>query len=194
MASDPIDDILDVTLLVVETFEQLGIPYLVGGSIASSLHGIPRATQDVDIVADLRLEDVDDLVGALGETFYVDKGSVQEAVRRRASFNVIHLDSMSKVDVFILGDDVFFKAEMERRETYAIDESRSLVVASPEDVILHKLYWYQMSDEVSDRQWRDALGVVRVQADSLNETYLREMASHLGVSDLVERMLEEEQK
>ncbi len=114
------DEILEITLYVTETLERLGVPYLVGGSLASSLHGTPRATQDVDLVADLRLQHVPALVAALEETFYVDHEMIRDAIARRSSFNVIHLETMFKVDVFILKDDPASRQEMERRQVYRV--------------------------------------------------------------------------
>jgi hypothetical protein len=188
-----VDEILDITFLVVDTFEQLGIPYLVGGSLASSLHGIPRATQDVDIVARLTQRDVPVLVSALREKFYLDDETIREAVEQRGSFNLIHLGTFLKVDIFVAKDDEASRAQLERRQRYEIegDSPRALVVASPEDVVAHKLYWYRLGDGVSERQWSDAIGVLRVAAGRLDLEYLRHTAALFGVEDLLERMLDE---
>lgn len=187
------DEILDITFLVVDTFEELGIPYLVGGSLASSLHGIPRATQDVDIVARLTQRDVPLLVSALRENFYLDDETIREAVEQRGSFNLIHLRTFLKVDIFVARDDEASRAQLERRQRYEIegDSPRVLVVASPEDVVAHKLYWYRLGDGVSERQWSDAIGVLRVAAGRLDLEYLRHTAALFGVEDLLERMLDE---
>jgi hypothetical protein len=193
MASN-LSDVLEVTLRIAETFESLEIPYLIGGSLASSLHGIPRATQDVDVVAEIRGRHVSPLVSALEDEFYVDQEMIRSAISRRSSFNVIHLTSMFKVDVFVLGDDVFFEEEMKRRRQYEVssDPPRTLVVASPEDVLLHKLYWFRQSNEASDRQWRDVRGIVKVQGEQLDEKYLSRMAEHLNVEELLDRALSDD--
>lgn len=193
MASN-LSDVLEVTLRIAETFESLEIPYLIGGSLASSLHGIPRATQDVDVVAEIRGRHVSPLVSALEDEFYVDQEMIRSAISRRSSFNVIHLTSMFKVDVFVLGDDVFFEEEMKRRRQYEVssDPPRTLVVASPEDVLLHKLYWFRQSNEASDRQWRDVRGIVKVQGEQLDEKYLSRMAVHLNVAELLDRALSDD--
>lgn len=193
MASN-LSDVLEVTLRIAETFESLEIPYLIGGSLASSLHGIPRATQDVDVVAEIRGRHVSPLVSALEDEFYVDQEMIRSAISRRSSFNVIHLTSMFKVDVFVLGDDVFFEEEMKRRRQYEVssDPPRTLVVASPEDVLLHKLYWFRQSNEASDRQWRDVRGIVKVQGEQLDEKYLSRMAVHLNVEELLDRALSDD--
>ncbi|HEX6276939.1 MAG TPA: hypothetical protein VFZ53_28055, partial [Polyangiaceae bacterium] len=96
---------VEVTLRVVGELERLGIEYLVGGSLASSVHGRPRATQDVDIVARIAGAQVDALVAALSNDFYVDADMIRDAIRRRGSFNVVHLESMLKVDVFVFSGD-----------------------------------------------------------------------------------------
>jgi hypothetical protein len=188
-----VDEILDITFLVVDTFEQLGVPYLIGGSLASSLHGIPRATQDVDIVAGLTPGHVRGLVSSLREAFYLDEQTVREAIEQRASFNLIHLGTYLKVDIFVAKNDPGSRAQMERRQTYEIegDSPRTLVVASPEDVVAHKLFWYRLGDEVSERQWSDAIGVLRVAGDRLDTEYLRRAAALLGVADLLARALDE---
>ena len=140
------DEILEITLYVTETLDRLGVPYWVGGSLASSLHGTPRATQDVALVADLRLQHVPALVAALEETFFVDHEMICDAIARRSSFNVIHLETMFKIDVFMLKDDPASRQEMERRQVYRIldNPQRDLVIASAEDSILQKLYRYQL--------------------------------------------------
>ena len=188
-----VDEILEITLSVFETFERLGIPCLVGGSLASSLYGIPRATQDVDIVARLTQRDVAGLVAALGDAFYLDEAAIREAVDRRTSFNLIHLQTVLKVDVFVADDDEPSINQMQRRQRLELEEQpgRALVVASAEDVVAHKLYWYRLGDEVSDRQWSDVIGVLRVTGGRLDQQYLRRTAVLLGVHDLLRRALDE---
>lgn len=183
------DEILEITLCVTETLERLGVPYLVGGSLASSLHGTPRATQDVDLVAELRLQHVPALVAALEETFYVNHEMIRDAIRRRSSFNVIHLETMFKVDVFILKDDPASRQEMERRQVYRVLDNppRDLVIASAEDIILQKLYRYQLGAGVSDRQWNDVLGVMKTQGGQLDMPYLTRTAALLNVEDLFQQ-------
>jgi hypothetical protein len=186
-----VDEILEITLFVAETLERLGVPYLVGGSLASSLHGIPRATQDVDIVAALRVEHLPGLVRALEGSFYLDAAAIRDAIEHHTSFNVIHLGTMFKVDVFVAKDDPVSREEMQRRERYVVSEDprRELVVASAEDIVVQKLYWYSLGDQVSERQWSDALGVLKVQGERLNVAYLRRTAALLGVMELLERIL-----
>lgn len=187
------DEILEITQYVAAVFERLGVPYLIGGSLASSLHGIPRATQDVDIVARLGQADVQGLVSTLRETFYLDEATIRDAVEQRASFNLIHLGTLLKVDVFVAKEDEASRDQMERRQRYVIEDEphTELVIASAEDVVAHKLYWYRLGDGVSDRQWSDALGVLRVAGARLDMVYLHRAAARLGVDDLLERVLAE---
>ncbi len=184
---------LEVTLAVVRVLEGLEVEYLVGGSVASSVFGVPRATLDVDLVADLREGHVAGFVGAIQDGFYVDPDAVRDAVCRRASFNVIHLATMLKVDVFVLKPDPLSRSAMARRRRLDLPGTppAAIEVASPEDIVLQKLHWYRLGEGVSERQWRDVLGVLRVQAGRLDEEYLRRWAPGLGVADLLARALVE---
>lgn len=184
---------LAVTLLVIEALEGLGVRYVVGGSLASSVHGVFRASVDADLVAELRLEHVERLARRLGEAFYLDEGAMRRAIAGRRSFNVIHLETMFKVDVFIPKGRAFDAAQLERRaaRVIATEPERTAFIASAEDTILAKLDWYRAGGEVSERQWRDVAGVLRVQRGRLDARYMREMAASLGVGDLLERAFAE---
>jgi hypothetical protein len=184
---------IGVTMLVSDALEALGIQYVIGGSFASALHGVMRATMDADLVADLREDDIAPLVQLLGEGFYADAEMMREAIAQHRSFNLIHLDSMFKIDVFVARPRDFDRRQLARRQLHLLSEDpeRWAYVASAEDTILAKLEWYGMGGEGSDRQWRDALGVLKVQGLRLDLAYMQQMAAGLGVKDLLERALEE---
>jgi hypothetical protein len=152
-----------------------------------------RSTLDVDIVADMRLEHIQPLVAALSKEFYADDEMMKDAIEHKSSFNLIHYETAFKVDIFIRKSRAFDQMQLERRRTSVIatDPEQSVYVTSPEDVILSKLEWYRMGGEVSDRQWRDILGVLKTRAGELDLDYLRKWATELKVSDLLERALKE---
>lgn len=189
MQNEPIE----VTLKVTDVFEKLGVAYLIGGSLASTLYGMVRTTQDSDIVAEMRLEHLRPFVAVLQDEFYVDDEMVAEAIRRNSSFNIIHRETMFKVDVFIPRSRPFLQSQLARvqRQTFTFETEVTAKFASPEDTILSKLEWYRLGGEVSDRQWRDILGVLKVRAGELDVDYLRQWARELKVSDLLERVLQE---
>jgi hypothetical protein len=180
-------DIIRAVLPVTRTLDELGIPYYVGGSVASSVYGSARATMDVDLVADIEPEHVPVLVQAFRSKYYVDELMIAEAVERRASFNLIHLQTSIKIDVFVQPEGEYHQAAMSRRREDTLDDEDAapLFVASAEDVILSKLQWYELGGRVSERQWLDVTGVIKVQARSLDTVYLGQWARDLGVSSLL---------
>jgi len=185
---DNVPDILAAITPIVEALEELGIPYHIGGSVASSLYGLPRLTIDADLVADIRMEHVRPLVKQLETDYYIDEDMIRDAIRRQSSFNVIHQDTILKVDIFIPKSRLFDQEELQRVQSKVLEGSdRSFFVASPEGTILNKLEWYRMGGEVSDRQWNDILGVLKVQGTNLDMAYLQRWATNLKVTDLLER-------
>ena len=189
----PIADPLEVTVRVIRALERVGAQYLVGGSLASSLHGVPRATQDIDIVVDLSPTHIPALIRELSREFFVDEQRVKTAVPRRETFNIIDRQSMIKVDVFVLGDDDLSRGQIARRVQYELPGAagQTLFLSAPEDVVAHKLYWYRLGGGVSDRQWGDAVNVLKVQAGRLDSALLERIAAARGVSDLLGKALRE---
>ncbi len=183
MLIDPISLALDVAKILNE----LDIPYLVGGSVASSLMGEMRATEDVDMVADLTMGKMIPLIQTLQPRFYVSEDAVRDAIRYKRSFNVIDNESLGKVDIFILKDNPFPQIEFQRRRKQLVRQNpdRMLVLPTPEDIILQKLVWYRMTRNESQRQWRDVLGVLKLQGDRLDFDYLQKWAIELNLSDLL---------
>ena len=184
---------LTVVLGVIDILEDLGMRYHLGGSFASAVHGVPRQTMDADIVVDLDADRVARLVDRLKNDFYVDPEVAADAVSRRGSFNAIHLESGFKVDFFVKGDSDFDESEFERSELQQITDvpPRSVYVKTAEDTVLRKLQWYTAGGGVSDRQWRDVLGVIITGGEDIDRKYLREWAVRLGLSEALNRALNE---
>jgi hypothetical protein len=183
------NDIIEALDKVIECFDELAIAYYIGGSVASSACGIARATMDIDLVANVEMSQVARLVKVLEADYYIDAEAIRDAIRRRASFTLIHLATMIKVDVFIAKDQAYDSEAFARRRADTLDEesSRTFYLCSPEDVVLSKLQWYQMGGGVSERQWKDVLGVLKVQSVRLDLEYLKYWASRLNLSDLLNR-------
>ena len=175
---------------VVGAFELLSVPYHLGGSVASSAVGTARTTLDVDLVADLRAGQVCPFVAELKDLYYASEAAIRDAVSRRSCFNVIHLPTMFKVDVFVLKERSYDRAAFSRRRLGRLsigEHSAEFMLASPEDIVLNKLEWFRLGDEVSERQWLDVLGVLRVQRGRLDEKYLVEWANELNLKELLLR-------
>jgi hypothetical protein len=179
---------------LLAALDRLEIPFLIGGSVASGTHGLPRNTNDIDVVAKIAPSIVEDFCAAVSNDFYIDSGEIRNAIWNGRSFNVIHFKSAHKFDIFPAGEDRFVQSQLTRRRytttSVAGLENIEFPVASPEDTILAKLVWFRKGGEVSDQQWHDILGVIHVQASRLDLEYLQEWAGELGVVDLLTKALD----
>lgn len=180
---------LQVVARLVSAFDALKIEYLVGGSVASSVVGVERATQDVDFVVALDDDSARRLADELAEDFYADVDLLRTAVGEVGSANVIHLATMIKADLFVMPDTPFAHAEMARRIRLPLlgDGLPLVCIASAEDMVLQKLRWFRATGERSERQWTDVLGILRVQGTALDFAYLEYWAAELEVRDLLAR-------
>jgi hypothetical protein len=178
---------------LLEILDRLEIPFLIGGSVASGSYGLPRQTNDIDVVADFRNIDMPTFCELLQAEFYLDEHSAVQAVELGRPFNAIHLKGAFKFDFFPASSSGFTQSELGRRR-YIISampglENIEFPISSPEDTILAKLVWFRKGGEISDRQWHDILGVLRVQFAHLDHAYLTGWAAKLDVSDLLETAL-----
>jgi len=185
--TDRPEDIVDIALRVARALESVGARYFVGGSLASSLDGQPRATNDIDVVIDLPLGKIGAFASALGPDFEIDRDTLRDAVLHGRSANIFYLPQVLKIDLFGHAHGPYDESEFSRRRSVTVREGQQLVVKAPEDTILRKMLWYRDGGEVSDRQWSDILGVLRAQANGLERDYLRVWAIRLGVGDLLDR-------
>jgi hypothetical protein len=191
---ESLPDPIAVATAVAERLDRLGITYVIGGSFASSLHGEPRSTNDVDLVADLQTDTVDAFVGSFGAEYYASAAAAVDAVRSGGSFNIVHIPSAVKVDIFVAGADALDRERLQRRRAVRIAAGAGhveLFVDTAENTILRKLEWFRRGGESSERQWRDVIGVVRIRRPDLDHPYLRHWAVRLGVTDLLDRAFDE---
>jgi hypothetical protein len=184
-------DVVDVTLLVTSALERCGIAYFLGGSLASSFQGEPRATNDVDLVVQLAEDAVAPFVEALGPDFDADPDALRRAARERSSWNVIYAPLVTKIDLFVLRDEPFDASEFDRRRRVEVRPGRWLFIKSAEDSVLRKLLWFRAGGGVSDRQWRDVVQVLRQSREQLDAGYLDGWASRLGIVALLDRARQE---
>jgi hypothetical protein len=178
---------------VVTACNRLGIRYYVGGSVASSFHGAARSTMDVDLVCELTADQVTEFVSDFHHVFYFSEAAIRDAIQRKSCFNLIHLATSFKVDVFVSRRRPFDRACMDRATTETLGSMPTLTVriATAEDSIVSKLEWYRKTNETSDRQWDDVTRLIRLLGSDADLGRLTAMSESVGVDDLLRRLLQE---
>lgn len=183
--------------IVADFFESRGIAYRVVGSLASMVYGEPRFTNDVDIVAELPMEEVSALCAAFpAPEYYLAEAAAREAVVKRLQFNILHPASGLKVDVIVPPDTEFSRSEAQRIRRIASEGDKSAWFGSPEDILLNKLVYFRLSGGVSDKHLRDVAGMMKLLRDDLDRAYITQWAAKLGVAEewaLVQKRVDEAQ-
>ena len=191
---DETDDLVVALAPFIDLLDRLGVAWYVGGSVASTVHGHFRATNDVDVIAWLREDHAAAIRESLEAGHYVDESSIRDAVHRRSSFNLVHYGTGLKIDVFVPPDSEYEAGVRARRVAEPFGggrDARRLWIASAEDTVLAKLAWYRRGGGASERQWHDVQGVIELGGGELDVEYLRHWAPALGIADLLERALAE---
>jgi hypothetical protein len=187
-ASTEVVTALDVALRVAAALESIGCEYFIGGSLASSLQGEPRATNDIDLVVAMMPHRVRAFAEQLGPEFEVDQDMLRDALTRGSCANIFYLPMVTKIDIFALGASRYDEVEFSRRRKVRVRASgEELFIKAPEDTVLRKLLWYREGGEVSSKQWRDVVEVLRVSGAEINHQYVAMWAEKLGVDELLTR-------
>ena len=189
MLADPL--LAEAIQPVITLFERLGVVYHLGGSLASSLHGMPRATLAIDVVAQLQSAHIPVVMTELSPLFYCSETEMQDALAHDTmfpSFNLIHLTMGVKIDVFVPPPSPYLHSRLARSVAIALDAqtpTATVRVAAVEDMILTKLLWYEAGNRTSDRQWGDIVGMLAIQQATVDWEYLLAWAESLGVTSLL---------
>lgn len=184
-----IQDSTELAVRLHQILSELGIAYYVTGGVAAIAYGEPRTTRDVDLVLEIAPAQVEALAAALTDSGFYVPGVEEVKAGQMQSLGVTHIESVSRADLVISGDGVFDQLRFQRRRLIAMANGTQVYFSSPEDLILAKLRWGKRSN--SEKQWRDVLGVLKVQQEMLDYGYLGEWAERLELSDLLDRALVE---
>ncbi len=173
---------------ILKKLEQAGIDYMITGSFAGNLYGVPRTTYDADVVIEAHPVSFAFFPQLIGDDFYVSPEAIEEALKYERIFNIIHMETGFKIDFIVRKNRAYSKGEFARRrlETF---RGNMYWFASPEDIILSKLEWSKVGE--SERQFRDSLGVAQIQGDSLDKEYLEFWSERLGLQQQLARLFEE---
>jgi len=184
-------DAIEIALRVAAAIEAVGGEYFIGGSLASSFQGEPRSTNDIDIVVSLAMSQLERFKLALGNDFEADLESLRDAFLRKGCANIFFLPSVMKIDIFAVGSSEFDAEEFRRRQSVRVRSSgETLFLKTAEDSILRKLLWFREGGEVSERQWRDVVALLRINSRSLDFSYIERWSRALRLDSLLRRARE----
>jgi hypothetical protein len=175
----------------IRTLDRIQIAYAIGGSIASSLHGVGRMTRYADLSVEPFPGKEPLFIAAFpSDDYYLNPNSIGDALRNRSPFNILHPATGYKLDIYVRKDEPFEREAFSRRVSYSLPDSPNepVLLLSPEDIVLFKLRWYRLGNEASEKQWSDILGVLRTQGDRLDEDHLDTWAAAIGVKDLLDKI------
>lgn len=186
-----IQDSIELARQLHPILESLSIPYYVTGGVASIAYGEPRTTRDLDLVIQIEPMDITRLSNVLEqEGFYCPPSSIEDIqIGRGRTLSITHTETILNADIVVSQNTNFDQSKMERRQLVEVDENTSIWLASPEDIVLAKLLWGRQSQ--SEKQWRDVLGVLKVQEENLDYGYLNLWSEDLGLSELLDQALQE---
>jgi hypothetical protein len=186
-----IQDSITLAAELHQILESVHIPYYVSGGVASSIHGEPRSTRDLDLVIEIQRDRIDLLVATLQAAgYYCPAGAVEDLQRgRERMLNITHTETIANADLYVTDTSAFAKSQMARRTLLDVEGMPAFWLISPEDLLLQKLVWG--SGNESQKQWRDVLGILKLQAANLDYVYLTEWAENLGLVDFISQAFTE---
>jgi hypothetical protein len=189
---DELEELVDALTPVANALQTLRVRHFVGGSVASSFHGAARSTMDIDLVCELSDDDISPLIQSIGKDYYASETAMRDAVRRKGCFNLIHLPTSFKVDVFVSRGRPFDIESMERAKLQRLGDRRivELPIATAEDSIVSKLEWYRLTSETSERHWDDVSRLLDLLGDDIDRDYLCRAAQSVGVEDLLRKLMD----
>jgi len=186
--SNPKD--MEILERLTDIFDSLKIPYAISGSMASSAYGAVRFTQDADIAVAPFETIADRFFESVKGEFYISKEAMQQALKRKRSFNIIHFATAFKIDIFILSENEFWNRIIPRKRSIKpVNLDKEMFFVSPEDMILIKLDWYRQTNCTSERQWSDVIAVLSAQSQSLDYKYMQTWAEKLGIGELLKKAI-----
>ena len=174
----------DIIKEIVRRLDNAEIKYMFTGSVAANFYTVPRMTRDIDIVIELKQKNVDKIYNLFEKDFYVDEGMILEAIRKEGMFNIIHYQSVFKIDFIVRKNNPYRIEEFRRRKKITFEDAE-LYITAPEDLILSKLYWAKES--MSELQLNDVRNLLK-SVKALDESYIEKWASYLGIKDIYKKV------